>query len=61
MASAMPVVQMARHGQSSTTCRLPRGLHRSPECRVDAYISSALVPVAKKSLVQLVALSTKIA
>jgi len=61
MASAMPVVQMARHGKSSTTCRLPRRLHRSPECLVDARISSALVPASEKSLVQLVALSTKIA
>jgi len=61
MASATPVVQMERHGQSSTTCRLPRRLHRFPERRVDARISSALVPGAKKSLVQLVALSTMIA
>jgi len=61
MAFATPVVQMARQGQPSTTCRLPRRLHRSPERRVDARISSALVPASEKSLVQLVALSTKIA
>jgi len=60
MVSAMPVVQMARHGQSSTTCRLPRRLHRSPERRVNARIYSDLVPASKKRLVQLVAISTKI-
>jgi len=61
MAPATPVVQMERHGQSSTTCRLTGRLHRSPERRVDARCSSALVPGAKKSLVELVSLSTKIA
>jgi len=61
MASAMPVVQMARHGQSSTTCRLPKRLRRGSERRVDARISSALVPASKKSLVQLMALRPKIA
>jgi len=60
MVSAMPVVQMARHGQSSTTCWLPRHLQRSPRRRFNARIYSALVPASKKRLVQLVAISTKI-